>query len=128
MPTETTLPFVKSEGYRTVLIDSASTALLSSDRSDRVIVNLTRIDQVLTEEKITLQDDGGFHTIPSSIPQSRRQKTIEFSVELRPDVAFEIANTLIRTISRLSESRKKLYGIPNNLTEFELLPSGFPPR
>jgi hypothetical protein len=126
MPTETTLPYVKSEGYRTVLIESAITALLSTETSDRVIMNLTRVDEVPTGEKVILHDNGRFDRIPGSTPQSESQMTLEFSIELRPDVAFGIANSLIRTILRLPESRKKLYGIPNNLTIVEPLPPGFP--
>src|SRR5271166_1079778 len=106
MPTETVLPYVKSEGYRTVLIDSAVTVLLATETSDRVVMNFTRVDEVPTGEKVILKDNGSFDTIPGDIPQSDRQKTLEFSIELRPDVALGIANSLIRTISRLPESRK----------------------
>lgn len=119
MPKEITLPYVRAEGYRTVLIDSIGTVLLSTVTSDRVIVHFTRVDSVPTGEKAWERDDGGFDILPGAEMESHHQKTLEFSAEIRPDIALAIANNLIRTIAGMSDNRKALYGIPKNISQIQ---------
>jgi hypothetical protein len=58
--------------------------------------------------------------------EGRHQKTVEFTIEMRPDVALGIANALLTSLGNLPDSRKTLYGIPRILTPIDFIAPGFP--
>ena len=126
MLTEITIPYVKSEGYRTVLIDGVATAGAATGTLDRVVLHFTRIDDVPTGEKAILRDDGVVDTLSNAPIASARQRTMEFSAEMRPEIALGLASSLLRTLARLPDARKALYGIPKDLTVPEPVAAVFP--
>jgi hypothetical protein len=126
MPTEITIPYVKSEGYRAVLVDGVAIAGVATGTLDRVVLHFSRIDDVPTGEKAILRDDGVVDLLSNVSIEASRQKTVEFSAEMRPDTALRLASTLLRTLARLPDARKALYGIPKDLTVPEPVAVAFP--
>jgi hypothetical protein len=115
MPTETRLEYVRSDGHRVCLIDGATAAVLSDPFGDRVVLLLTRVDTVLIGEKAQVMDDGRLALLPGVIPDSKMQKTVELTAEMRPDSTLTILNHLLETLRRMPNNRKAFYGIPETL-------------
>jgi hypothetical protein len=126
MPTEITIPYIKSEGYRTVLVDGVVIAGVATGTLDRVVVHLSRIDDVPTAEKAILRDDGVVDFESNAPIETARQKTVEFSAEMRPDTALRLVRSLLITLARLPDARKALYGIPKDLSVPEPVAMAFP--
>jgi hypothetical protein len=60
-------------------------------------------------------DTGQIAFTPGLVAKTEFQKTVEFSIQIRPDIAFLIINHFIETLNRLPENSRMQYGIPNNL-------------
>lgn len=123
MPRETTLRHVRSREFRHCTVDGATTVLLSDLVGDRVQLTFTRMDVVVTGERVQILDNGQIQMISGVIPESEQQKTVEFSTEMRPDIAVQVLNGLISCLQNLPSGRRKAYGVPETLPDpVQLLP------
>ena len=78
------LDYVRSPQFRTVFADGVSTVMLSDAVADRLLVSFLRFDILPIRERANTIEAGRFELIPNVIPETRAQKTLEVSLELRP--------------------------------------------
>jgi hypothetical protein len=108
-----TLEYVRSPEFRTCLADSASTVMLADSIGARVQIYFTRMDMVPTREIVKRNEDGTLEATRGVTPETTLQKTMEFAVDIRPDIAFNLAVSLLRAVQNLSDNLKQQYHIPN---------------
>src|SRR5438105_3777660 len=101
MPREQTLKHVRSNEFRLCFIDGASTVLISDNVGDRIQLSFNRMDVIVTGERVQVLENDRIQPIPGAIPESEEQKTVEFSVEMRPDIAVQVINSLLTTLQNL---------------------------
>jgi hypothetical protein len=124
MPDEPFLSYFRSPQFRTIFVDGIASIMLSDAISDRVLASFTRFDVLPVREKATSLAGGRMELIPGVVPDRQPQKTVEATLEIRPDVALAIANNLLTTLSNLPKERKDIYGIPATVGPI----SAAPPR
>jgi hypothetical protein len=123
MPEETVISYVPSPQFRTCLIDGAVAVTLSDHISDRVAVSFTRFEAIPLREPAQWTEDNRIRSTSGYRgPEMKQQRTVEFSIEIRPDTALSIINNLLTTLAQLPEGRKKLYGIPANIAPIPAVP------
>jgi hypothetical protein len=125
----TILKHVRSREFRICFADGATTALISDPLGDRVQVSFTRMDIIVTGENVQILDDGRVQAAIGTAPQSENQKTVEFTVEMRPDVVAQVINSLLSGLRPISAVRKASYGLPATLpADIPIIPPGTPLR
>ena len=115
MPKSEVLRHVPAPGFRTCLIDGAATRLITDLWSDRISVSFTRMDSISTGEHVTILDDRRIQTHPELSSESENFKTIEFTIDLRPDAAVAVLNSILIALKGMSPQRRAAAGIPENL-------------
>lgn len=90
--------------------------MLGDAIGDRLSLSLTRMDLVTTGEEITETPEGGVAVQPGKVPESRKERVIEFTAEMRPDQGLVIVNAILGALSKLSADRKRKYNIPANIS------------
>lgn len=126
MPREIDLKYERAEGYRNVVVDNATTIALSDAAGVRMFASFTRIETVPISEKAIEMDGGGVGLIPGSLPVTEPRKTLEVTLEMRPDTVLAIANALFKALEGLGQPYKNLYGIPDKLPQAQPIPPRLP--
>ena len=111
MPRLDVLRHVPSPAHRTCLVDGAATRLLSDLISDRILMSFTRMDTMPVGENVTILDDGRIKTNADTPFLMENFKTIEFTIDMRPDVAVIILNSLINSLKQMTPERRAAFGI-----------------
>jgi hypothetical protein len=124
MPAQSNLKYVRSADFRKCLIDAATTVMLSDPFGDRIQTSFMRMDVIPTGEIITRHEDGRIELIQGITPETEPQKTVEFAIEMRPDIALQIANGLLAALQKMPSIRKAWYGIPDTLPQIGIATAG----
>jgi hypothetical protein len=125
----TILKHVRASEFRICFADGATTALISDQVGDRVQVSFTRMDIIVTGETVQHLEDGRVQPVVGVAAQSENQKTVEFTVEMRPDVVVAVINSLLSGLRPISAVRKASYGLPATLpNDIPVTPPGTPVR
>ena len=115
--TEMFLQHVPAGNFRASTADGATVTVLRDGVGVTLQVIFTRIELMPVSETFpgTVLAGGVQQTGPAVI-EARPRKVQEFSVLLRPDHAFQIAEKLLTDVAALDNGAKKRYLIP----EFEM--------
>ncbi len=115
--TKRTLPHVPAGNYRASTADGATITILHDAVGVTFQVTFTRIDMMPVSETFPATElAGGMQQTGPAVIELLPRKVQEFSVLLRPDHAFQVAEKLLIDIAALDDGAKKRYLIP----EFEL--------
>jgi hypothetical protein len=124
MPEQIEIKHERSSAYRVCIVDSATATVIFDNVGARIDANLVRVDKVIISETATIPAPDQISFVPGARITTEFQKTVEFSMQLRPDAAISIINALIEALNKLPEHHKSQYGIPVDLQNITPRPIG----
>ena len=112
--TKLTLPHVPAVNFKVSTADGATVTVVHDGVGVTFQVTFTRTEIMPVSETfpVTKVAGGARQTGPTAF-EALTRKVQEFSVLLRPDHAFHIAERLLTDIAALDDGVKKRYAIPN---------------
>ena len=115
--TKVTLPHVPALNYRVSTADGATVTVLRDEVGVTFQVTFTRIEVMPVSETFPAKGlPSGMEQTGPAVIETLPRKVQEFSVLMRPDHVFKLAQKLLADIAALDDGAKKRYLIP----EFEM--------
>ena len=94
MPQSYTLKHERSPDFRSGVADGAVVSIVADQFGARVSLTFTRLDARTLSEEVVREDDGTIRAIAGN-SNFETVKTIEFSVDMRPDQVMGLVARLI---------------------------------
>lgn len=111
MPQRYTLKHHRSPDFRSGVADHALVNILGDQTGARAAIVFSRLDIRTSSESAIKEDNGNITIPPGTTPDFDTVRTLEFSVDMRPDHILALANAIRVALAGLPEGVRKQYGI-----------------
>lgn len=110
MSKEITVRHVPSEGFRTAIVDNATSIIVGDPFGAQIYLTLTRMAGLSISEQVRIEDNGVLNTLPTP-PLSENVRMLEFTAALRPNHAKNLISAIQGALRAMSPEARKQYGI-----------------
>jgi hypothetical protein len=114
MPKDIRIRHVRSEWYRSAIIDSGTSTIVGDPFGAQINLTLGRFDSQSQSEMIRVEDNGTMGTVANAIPEAETVRLLEFTAVMRPNQAKTLVIAIQNALRALTPEVRAQYGITDN--------------